>query len=232
MYGIIYLVTNKINLKRYIGQTTMTLKARWQRHCSHANEPEPQGLHAAIKKYGKENFSIRQIEECATKELLNEREVFWIAYYNTFLGDGYNRTPGGEGAPKFLLPEEEIAARYQNGESYAVIAKDYGCTDKTIAAHVQAQGVQTRSRKGICTEQQKKNLEKGRIGGRAENFTAHIEKLKKKVGQFDAEGNLIAEYDSLSAACRALGKPTNHTNRLSNAAELGKFYWGYYWILH
>jgi hypothetical protein len=49
-----------------------------------------------MRKYGIENFHIEQIEEVANDQL-NEREKYWISYYNTYF-DGYNSTLGGEGS--------------------------------------------------------------------------------------------------------------------------------------
>ena len=42
----------------------------------------------AIRKYGKENFTIELIEEVETDKL-DEREVYWISFYNSY-NDGYN----------------------------------------------------------------------------------------------------------------------------------------------
>lgn len=208
----------------------MPLNDRWRRHCSHANDVNPTGLAGAIKKYGKENFSIRMIQACETKKELDEREIYWIKFYNTFYGEGYNRTLGGEGQPTLELPIEEIIRRYENGETMKQIADRFKCSDRTISNLLHANGIATKSRKGVYTEQQRLNLEKGRTG-RPENFKDHIERLKKKIIQFDSNRNQVNEFDSLSEACRSLGKPTNHTNRLREAAEQGKFYWGYYWTL-
>lgn len=129
------------------------------------------------------------------------------------------------------LPTEDIIRRYQSGETMKEIADSLNCSDKTISNLLHKNGVTIRSKKGVYTEQQRLNLEKGRIGGRPENFKAHIEKMKKKIIQLDSSKNKVNEFNSLSDACRSLGKPTNHTNRLREAAEQGKFYWGYYWIL-
>lgn len=49
----------------------------------------------SIKKYGKEEFKKYILEECLLEEL-NDKEVYWIKYYNTFLGEGYNRDSGGK----------------------------------------------------------------------------------------------------------------------------------------
>ena len=37
-YGYIYKVTNTINVKVYIGQTTKTIEERWSKHIEKANE--------------------------------------------------------------------------------------------------------------------------------------------------------------------------------------------------
>ena len=51
-----------------------------------------------------ENFLFEVIENCEER-LLNEREVFWIAYYSSYK-DGYNATPGGDGGITVKNPRE------------------------------------------------------------------------------------------------------------------------------
>ena len=94
---IVYLITNTINGKRYVGQTKRTLAARWWQHC------KTKGcyyLHRAIQKYGKEHFSIETLCEPPTQELTNEMEEYCIARYNSVSPNGYNLTSGGK-YPKF-----------------------------------------------------------------------------------------------------------------------------------
>lgn len=56
-----------------------------------------------MKYYGIENFSFEIIEECPPQEL-NNREIYWISYYHTWVLDpqcnGYNLTNGGEGSSR------------------------------------------------------------------------------------------------------------------------------------
>ena len=54
-----------------------------------------------IEKYGKENFNKQIIEKCDNKELLNEREIFWIKELNSFNPNGYNLHEGGIGGDTF-----------------------------------------------------------------------------------------------------------------------------------
>jgi group I intron endonuclease len=92
----IYCITNKVNGKKYVGQTVKTLAERWRRHCwaSEANKRMAIGL--AIKKYGKENFKIEILCECSTLEELSQSECDYIKRLNTLAPNGYNLTEGGE----------------------------------------------------------------------------------------------------------------------------------------
>ena len=91
----IYKITNKINNKIYIGQTTKTINLRWQRHCTDALSNRTNTKFAkAIRKYGKDNFIVEKIDTAQNKEELNQKEIYWINYYNTFY-NGYNQTKGG-----------------------------------------------------------------------------------------------------------------------------------------
>lgn len=93
---IIYLITNKINNKKYIGFTSKGQSKRWSKHILSSNNPKTK-LHRAIKKYKPSSFSIETIECSIDRDyLLHEREPYWIDYFNT-VDDGYNMTYGGDG---------------------------------------------------------------------------------------------------------------------------------------
>lgn len=97
---IIYLVTNKINGKQYVGQTTRTLEERWYEHCYDDKSANFSILKSAIKKYGENNFKVEVIRECKTQQELNEFERYFIAKYNTISPNGYNIRAGGDGGGK------------------------------------------------------------------------------------------------------------------------------------
>ena len=97
MYGIIYKVTNKINGKVYIGQTIRTLAERIYYHYYRADhEPEVTKTHFinAIRKYGKDNFLWEEIDFANSQSELNEKEKYWIQFYNS-VEYGYNIQAGG-----------------------------------------------------------------------------------------------------------------------------------------
>lgn len=88
--GFIYKITNTINGKAYIGQTRRTIKWRFDQH---KNCNKKYALYYAIDKYGIKNFKVEQLEECDNSKL-DEREIYWIEFYNTY-HKGYNMTKGG-----------------------------------------------------------------------------------------------------------------------------------------
>ena len=91
----IYMHKNKINGKVYIGQTKQTLNERFRKNGT--GYKKCVYFYRAIKKYGWENFEHIVLEENINSlEKANEREKFWIAFYNaTNKEKGYNCTTGG-----------------------------------------------------------------------------------------------------------------------------------------
>lgn len=94
MIGI-YKFTNKINGKIYIGQS-VNISKRKQEHIT--NSSPYSYFDSVLKKVGVDKFHFEIIEECP-KEKLNEREKYWIQFYNCCVLDnrngGYNLTRGG-----------------------------------------------------------------------------------------------------------------------------------------
>ena len=122
----IYKITNKINGKIYIGQSKNIFK-RWSEHRYEAkNNDKP--LYKAFRKYGIENFTFEIIEICNIEQL-NEREIFWTKFYNSY-NNGYNLTPGGDYSSKTqrIVKEEDviqIRLRRLQAEGFSLVYKDY-----------------------------------------------------------------------------------------------------------
>lgn len=121
----IYKITNLVNQKVYIGKSK-NIRERWNAHIRDSNVSEDKWvanirgvntpLHRAIRKYGTNNFAFEIIEECP-EPALNDREKYWIKYYNTFRTEnGYNCTLGGDGyvcggdenAPSSKLTQKQV----------------------------------------------------------------------------------------------------------------------------
>lgn len=123
--GYIYVITNQINNKQYVGQTSFSIQDRFKQHIKDSKKQDIQNrpLYKAFNKYGTENFSISLLEECPQAQI-NEREQYWIEKLNTF-HNGYNATLGGEGI--ILYDHDLILQRLLNGEYAVDIWKDLNC---------------------------------------------------------------------------------------------------------
>ena len=113
----IYLITNLINGKRYIGQTKQSLSARWNMHVS---KNHCRYLYNAIQKHGRENFSMEVLFDVPTKELANEFEIEYIKRYCTLFPNGYNILPGGDDRPPLTEKQRQAISKLHKGNKYRV----------------------------------------------------------------------------------------------------------------
>jgi group I intron endonuclease len=101
-YGIVYLLTNTVSKKVYVGQTTKSLMARWGQHVRAAKTHSPAPVHRAIRKHQAVAFKVEILEQCPDQNILNQAEARWIAFYQSDrLISGYNCTSGGDVAYTF-----------------------------------------------------------------------------------------------------------------------------------
>jgi group I intron endonuclease len=97
-FMIVYLITNLINGKKYVGQTSETLNRRWTKHQSNARRENQQAICRAIRKYNAKSFRVEVISECDSKQTMDTAEKHFIEKYNSNNPKfGYNLTGGGEG---------------------------------------------------------------------------------------------------------------------------------------
>lgn len=108
----LYLVTNKVNGKRYVGQTQSNIgyESRWRDHWQEALRGEGHQcvFHSAIKGYGVDAFEVKRIIHNIPECDIDRLEVLWIDKLHTFYidGHGYNMTRGGQGVHGFRHTEE------------------------------------------------------------------------------------------------------------------------------
>lgn len=176
--GYIYVITNSLTLKKYVGKTDISVEARFKMHLREYQKPrvEKRPLYDAMKKYGPENFKVETLET-VTSGSLSEREIFWIAKLNTYK-NGYNATIGGEGTA--LYKAEDFLKDFQDGMIAKDIAKKYNCDRDTVTRHLKSLGINTRV-----------------------NSTT---KRSRRVAQYTMNKELLRIHDSKSAAARFLIK--------------------------
>lgn len=123
----IYLITNDINGKQYVGKTYYNnIQERWKEHCQDYRKErcEKRPLYNAMNKYGIEHFHIKEIEYVPPEIDLEEREIYWIAQYNTY-HNGYNATLGGDG--KRYLDYNLIYKLWQENFTPKQISQQLNC---------------------------------------------------------------------------------------------------------
>ena len=131
----IYKITNILNNKCYIGQSVQ-IENRWKwhkRNYNNKNEPSYNcKFYRAIRKHGLQNFEFEIIEECE-HDKLNEREIYWIAHYDSY-HSGYNSTLGGDS--EFRIDRDEFKNYFlQNSPSVKEIAKHFNI-NRSVASRI------------------------------------------------------------------------------------------------
>lgn len=147
--AFVYMITNKINEKNYIGATKTSVKVRFRKHKSTSrnindrNHSKP--LYQDMRKYGMDAFEVTVLEECGVEEM-SQKEAYYIEKYNS-THNGYNIALGGAGKP--LWNDETInrwKELYEQGVLLEDIAKQCGTAPKTI-------GKKLREKHGIDTKE-------------------------------------------------------------------------------
>ena len=208
--GYIYKIENILNHKLYIGQTTLKNPyKRFQQHIARAKSNKNHfRICEAIRKYGPQSFTFSIIEE-VQNDLLDEREKYWIAYYDTY-NYGYNMTYGGKAMikPKYCkATDEEILACYFNeaGENGHLTAVLLNISEDTVYRRLKEYHIKTRSKQEIA------------IGNNKSHY--------KAIWQVDINTfEVIKEWPNIASAVEQLGLNVNAIE-----AKLHKTSKRYFW---
>ena len=214
----IYLITNLVNGKQYVGKTQRGYQHRFNQHCLAYEHGVRNYISCAIHKYGKENFKIELIKQ-VDDDTWEYWENYYIKHYHThYTEGGYNITWGGDSNP-MDIPEAQ--KRH--------LAK---CTSDEFREkqRVLSTGkLHTEETKELCRQRTLENLDVCIAG-----FRKYNESKKVRVGMVK-DGIVVKEFDCASDACRFLGKPTKEAgNILKRCDEITKYgrparIFGYSW---
>lgn len=122
MKGSIYIIQNTINDKVYIGQTTQTIGIRFTNHKMASRTGEDTKFYRAMRKHGEENFYPELLERVEVEDL-NDRERYWIKYYDSYY-NGYNSTLGGD--QPYRINYDKVVELWNSGMGVTEIARTMG----------------------------------------------------------------------------------------------------------
>lgn len=202
---LIYKHTNKKNGKVYIGQTKQLPSLRWKKGLGYTSDNHSSVFAKAIKKYGWDSFESSIIENnIPTQELANEREVFWISHYNSYIGfpnsNGYNMTLGGDSAEHLGYPVLQIE------KTTLRVIKEFPSTSEASRQFGKGEGNASQIRR--CCEGEKHSC-KGFFWCYKKNYSINWKpkdnKLVSSVLQIDDDFNVIRKFESITQAVNNLG---------------------------
>ena len=201
----IYKIEDDIYHKVYIGQTAFTLEKRYKQHLHKAGDlKDKTKLHTAMRELGVEHFRVKLIERCGEDEL-NDREKYWINYYNS-QKEGYNMTSGGNGGSIYAIDERELYRLWDEGKSLKEIAEILDCSVLAISHRL-------REHSTYSAEESARRA------------------THKKVYCYDLVGLKCGEFDSASDAEAAINGESARGRDNIGACARGeqRQAYGYYW---
>ena len=224
MIGI-YKITNQITGESYIGQS-IDLAQRWKQHIKNSKKSN-KPLHQDIEKYGKENFLFEILEECP-KEDLNQREIYWIAFYDTFQGFGYNQNSGGSNSEQCINQTKKKIYCYDLQGNFL---QEYESLSEAAR--------QTNSDSGLISRAARTEGRTGKYQWRYEKFETiapykrrtnspqNHSSTSKPVIQLTLDGIIVNEFPSAQEASRQTGISKSGIGMVCNNQRktAGKYKW-------
>jgi group I intron endonuclease len=237
--GYIYLITNKITKKQYVGQTIRPdINERWKRHRYCDKRYVGQILYNAYKKYGIENFDYKIICICFDEDT-NKYEEEYIKKYNTIYPNGYNLLSGGNNRTHNEYTLKRIREKLSgiNHPNYGVKYSKERCdamSKRMIGDKNPNYGKKyTKEEIERRLETRKlKNLENYNISGMITNqetrdkISNSLKEYYKtntktnsnnvRINQYTLNGDYVKSYYSISEASRAMGVASVTIGRASS----------------
>ena len=234
--GYIYIISNKINDKVYIGQTIESLEKRFRDHVSASKSKNKKGviLYNAMQKHGVENFYIEELQKISCdsekelREKINEAERYYIKMYNSQKPNGYNVTSGGSNVTDSIKVKVD---QYTTDGEFIKTYSSIQLAQQTIG-HESGSSI-IKCCQGRCM------VVYGYVwryhGDPFNKYDVRIENYgRKEVDCYSLDGEFIKTYKSMAIGAKALGYVNKNNkgeaSKISNCCKgLRYSAYGYIW---
>ena len=201
----IYLITNLLNDKKYVGKTIRGYKNRFKEHCKFKDSY----IGNAISKYGENNFKLELIDT-VSDDKWQYWETYYIKKYNShYTQHGYNITWGGDSNPMDIddirCKQKAMCNTPEAKNRYSKQAKEFNSSPKRKKAQIKLNALY----------QTDKEYRDKILSG----FKEYNESRKIKVAKIDENGNILHVYDCLSDAVREFNKDPSYTSAILRYAD-------------
>jgi group I intron endonuclease len=238
--GIIYLILNKQNGHKYVGNTTLGMNKEWVYHIERSKRMSSEPLHKAFRQFGTHNFMIKEIDECDESEIENKTN-YWIEKYTP----EYNPPKQVQIIPEIVVVEEKKRI-YQSSPHLKPWNDEIRGNGKHFGLRIRGKNLET----GLCTDYESARVAAEQVTGNPNNnsnillaartgrtaygykwqLLEHKEKKKAVFGVSKKTETIEARYESMAAAVRAFECTDKH-GILKSLKNPGRYSWkGYYWF--
>lgn len=210
--GSIYLITNQVDGKQYVGQTIEHDPfIRINTHFKPTNKKYP--LYNAIRKYGREVFSVEIIWKCPDQGSLNASEIAFIALFDSLCPKGYNLRLGGSRGkhnPETIKKMQETATKANRGEFFKRLWKNSDHQSRQTEIGIlnwQKEDIRTRRAAGIKSSWQDPVVAASRIEGAKRAFAdPDFKKRRAEIGKETMSRSDVLERHRV-ATIKGLNRP-------------------------
>lgn len=253
--GYIYLVTNRLTGKQYVGQTLHEdIETRWNQHRRVCENMLGRHILASYKKYGIQNFEFKVVCICFD-EACNKLEEHYINKFNTLAPNGYNLKAGGRNS-KHSEESKQLMSRHRKGKGLGVVYTEEMCmqrSERFLGEKNPNFGKQLSDEQKQKISERMKQLweEKKRIGytsspkllealakGRQKRLDdAKLRKQqnpktlgrKQRVAKLDEAGNILEQFESIEEAALKSGAINQVISAVCRGVKkhAGGFRWKY-----
>lgn len=199
---VIYLITNLINNKKYVGLTKRNVKVRWYEHVkkSKSKNLSELSLHHDISLYGKNNFNFEVLKECSSISELCEFEKIYIKELDS-IKNGYNLNTGGKHYELSNKLKEKMSVKSNTSREVFIFDKSGNYINSYISVNKACRELNIDPRKAFRVLSGKRKSCDGYVFS-YKNKISILDKRSVKVYKYDSDKNLLREYISINECAK------------------------------